>query len=84
MFVEHRFERKIGRIGANCVISLRLELWNGRRFDLSSNPTATIIIPELSALRYFISPDLNKLVEAFVEGHIRVEVTTKSQQIAIQ
>lgn len=73
MFVEHRFERMIGRIGANCAIPLRLELWNGRRFDLSSNPTVTIIIPELSALRYFISPDLNKLGEAFVEGHIRVE-----------
>lgn len=63
----------IDRIRANGVIPLRLELWNGHRFDLSSEPTVTIAIPKPSALRYFISPDLNKLGEAFVEGHIRVE-----------
>ena len=73
MFLENRFERVIDRVRANAVIPLRLELWNGHRFDLSPEPTVTIAIPKPSALRYFISPDLNKLGEAFVEGHIRVE-----------
>lgn len=73
MFLETRFERVIDRIRANAVIPLRLELWNGHRFDLSPEPTVTIAIPAPSALRYFIPPDLNKLGEAFVEGHIRVE-----------
>ncbi len=73
MFLESRFERVIDRVRANAVIPLRLELWNGHRFDLSPEPTVTIAIPKPSALRYFISPDLNKLGEAFVEGHIRVE-----------
>jgi cyclopropane-fatty-acyl-phospholipid synthase len=73
MFLESRFQRAVDRIRAAGPIPLRLELWNGRCFDLSPTPTVTIAIPKLSALRYFISPDLNKLGEAFVEGHIRVE-----------
>ncbi|MGZ5176566.1 MAG: class I SAM-dependent methyltransferase [Burkholderiales bacterium] len=73
MFLESRFEQAIGRIFSNGAVPLRLKLWNGRRIDLSPAPTVTVIIPKVSALRYFISPDLNKLGEAFVEGHIRVE-----------
>jgi cyclopropane-fatty-acyl-phospholipid synthase len=73
MFLESRFEQTIGRIFANGAVPLRLKLWNGRRIDFSPAPTVTVIVPKVSALRYFISPDLNKLGEAFVEGHIRVE-----------
>jgi cyclopropane-fatty-acyl-phospholipid synthase len=73
LFLESRFEHAVNRMGKSAAIPLRLELWNGRRFDLSPNPTVTIVIPEPSALRYFIYPDLNKLGEAFVEGRIRVE-----------
>jgi cyclopropane-fatty-acyl-phospholipid synthase len=73
MFLESRFQRVVDQIRATGPIPLRLELWNGRCFDLSQKPTVTVAIPKLSALRYFISPDLNKLGEAFVEGHIRVE-----------
>jgi cyclopropane-fatty-acyl-phospholipid synthase len=73
MFLESRFQRAVDQIRAAGPLPLRIELWNGRRFDLSPVPTVTIAIPKLSALRYFISPDLNKLGEAFVEGHIRVE-----------
>jgi cyclopropane-fatty-acyl-phospholipid synthase len=73
VFFEYRVERVIERIRAAGAVPLRLELWNGHRFDLSSAPTVTIRIPKRSALRYFISPDLSKLGEAFVEGHIRVE-----------
>jgi cyclopropane-fatty-acyl-phospholipid synthase len=73
MFLESRFQRIADQIRATGPIPLRLELWNGRRFDLSQTPTVTVAIPRLSALRYFVSPDLSKLGEAFVEGHIRVE-----------
>jgi len=71
--LENRFERAIDRIRADGAVPVRREVWNGHRFDLSSEPTVTIAIPKRSALRYFVSPDLNKLGEAFVEGHIRVE-----------
>lgn len=73
MSLESRFERMLSRICRDAAIPLRLVLWDGRRFDLSSSPTVTIAIPKRSALQYFITPDLNKLGEAFVEGHIRVE-----------
>ncbi len=73
MFLESRFERAIGRLCVNKAIPLRLKLWNGRHIDPSPAPTVTVIVPKASALRYFISPDLAKLGEAFVEGHIRVE-----------
>lgn len=63
----------IGRVKARMAIPARIELWNGRRFDLSSEPKVTIGIPNLSGLRYFIKPDLNKLGEAYVEGHINVD-----------
>ena len=72
MFLESRFEQMIGRLKARAAIPARIELWNGRRFDLSSEPKVTIGIPHPSGLRYFMPPDLAKLGEAFVEGHIKV------------
>lgn len=68
-----RFERVIDQLRSRGDLPLRLVLWNGRRFDLSTTPTVTIVIPQPSAIRYFLAPDLAKLGEAFVEGHIRVE-----------
>ena len=73
MFLENRFEKLIDRVAANTTIPLRVELWNGQQFCLSPKPTVTVVVPKASALRYFIPPDLNKLGEAFVEGHIRAE-----------
>ena len=73
MLIESRFERVVERIRSRNEIPLRLELWNGHRFDLAGNTTVKVTIPKPSALRYFISPDLNKLGEAFVEGHIKVD-----------
>jgi len=73
MFLENRFEKLIDRVSASATIPLRVELWNGQQFCLSPKPTVTVVVPKPSALRYFIPPDLNKLGEAFVEGHIRAE-----------
>ena len=73
MFIEYRLEKLFKRIPANFIIPLRVVLWNGREFNLSAEPTVTVYVPKLSALRYFTPPDLNKLGEAFVDGHIRVE-----------
>lgn len=73
MFFEKRFLKAIDQIRAHVAVPLRIELWNGRQFDFCSEPSVTVTIPTSSALRYFISPNLNKLGEAFVEGHIRVD-----------
>ena len=73
MFIESRLEKMFRRIPPGVTIPLRVVLWNGREFNLSAQPTVTVHIPTLSALRYFMPPDLNKLGEAFVNGRIRVE-----------
>ena len=73
MFIESRLEKLFDGLRADVTIPLRVVLWNGREFNLSGHPTVTIHVPNPSALRYFVPPDLLKLGEAFVEGHIRVE-----------
>jgi cyclopropane-fatty-acyl-phospholipid synthase len=73
MFLERRIERLVEKLKRSVSIPLRLELWNGRAFDLALNPTVKIGIPSPSALRFLVSPDLMKLGRAYVEGYLRVE-----------
>jgi cyclopropane-fatty-acyl-phospholipid synthase len=75
MFLENRLERMVGRLKATGErgIPMRLKLWSGRTFDLGSRPGVTVTIPKASALRYLVAPDLMKLGEAYVEGHIEVD-----------
>ena len=73
MFLERRIERLVEKLKRSAVIPLRLELWNGRSFDLALDPTVKIGVPSPSALRFLLSPDLMKLGQAYVEGHLRVE-----------
>jgi cyclopropane-fatty-acyl-phospholipid synthase len=73
MFVESRIERLAGTVRARASIPLRIELWNGRRLDFSAYPRVTVRVPSPAALKYFLSPDLNRLGEAYVEGYIKVE-----------
>jgi cyclopropane-fatty-acyl-phospholipid synthase len=71
--LQNLFRRKMERVRNQAPIPLRFELWNGQHYDVSPAPTVKVVIPRPAALRYFISPNLDKLGEAFVEGHIRVE-----------
>src|SRR2546425_5245604 len=73
MFLEHRLERLIGKRTRTAAIPLRLELWNGRAYDLASEPKVKIGVTSPSALRFLVSPDLMKLGKAYVEGYLRVE-----------
>ncbi|MDP2396755.1 MAG: cyclopropane-fatty-acyl-phospholipid synthase family protein [Burkholderiales bacterium] len=73
MLLQRRFDNLVDRLATQARLPLRLQLWNGRRVDLSPSPTVTISLPRPSALRYLVNPDLEKLGEAFVEGDIQVE-----------
>jgi cyclopropane-fatty-acyl-phospholipid synthase len=73
MFLESRLEKVIERVRDTQSIPMRLKLWSGRMFDLGPRPSVTVTIPKPEALRYFVAPDLMKLGEAYVEGHIDVE-----------
>lgn len=73
MFLESRLERLVEKIRREAAIPLRLKLWNGRSLELAPGARVTVAIPAVSGLRYFLAADLNRLGEAYVEGHIDVE-----------
>lgn len=77
MFFEKRFLRSMNQMRSQVSVPLRIELWNGRSFDFCSDPSVTVSIPSAAALRYFLTPSLNTLGEAFVEGHIGVKGSPK-------
>lgn len=78
MFFEKRFLNAVQQISKNGSVPLRIQLWNGRQIDFGSDPSVTVTVPSSAALRYFISPNLNKLGQAFVEGHIGVQGSAKN------
>jgi cyclopropane-fatty-acyl-phospholipid synthase len=54
-------------------VPLRIDLWNGQRFDLSDEPPrVTIKVPGPASLRYLMVPSLYNLGKAYVEGAIDV------------
>jgi len=73
MFLESHLDRLLDRLRLPDPIPVRLDLWRRRTFDLGPDPSVTIRIPRISALRYLVSPDLMKLGEGYVEGHIEVD-----------
>jgi cyclopropane-fatty-acyl-phospholipid synthase len=73
MFLEHRLERFVEELRHTASLPVRLELWNGRAFDLAARPTVKISVPRPSALRYLFKTDLMKLGQAYVEGYLRIE-----------
>ena len=72
MLLESRIEKAIDGLKHHG-LPLAVELWNGKRYQLSGNAPVTLRIPAAGALKYFIGADLAKLGEAYVEGHIDVE-----------
>jgi cyclopropane-fatty-acyl-phospholipid synthase len=61
-------------------VPLRIDLWNGQRFDLSDEPPrVTIKVPGPASLRYLMVPSLYNLGKAYVEGAI--DVTGRAMDI---
>ncbi len=73
MFWEKRLESWIAGIRGGSSLPLRLELWNGQRFDFGRDPEVTIRVPQVSALSYLLKPTLANLGQAYVEGMLEVE-----------
>ncbi|MFC6521916.1 class I SAM-dependent methyltransferase [Undibacterium arcticum] len=74
MFWEKRLEHWVQNIRSQSPLPLRLELWNGQRFDFGQGlPQVTITVPRLSALSYLLRPSLSSLGIAYVEGKIDVK-----------
>jgi cyclopropane-fatty-acyl-phospholipid synthase len=73
MLLQNRIERTIEQLRGRCSAPVRVELWNGQGFDLAKNPSVMLRVNGPRALGYLVSPSLDDLGEAFVEGHIEVE-----------
>ncbi|MFL6672740.1 MAG: class I SAM-dependent methyltransferase [Massilia sp.] len=73
MFTEMRLSAWSTGVRNKLSLPLRVVLWNGQQFDLSSEPPrVTIKVPNPGALRYLMSPSLYNLGRAYVEGAIEV------------
>ena len=72
MLIESRVEKAIDGLRGSG-LPLAIELWNGKRYQLSGDAPVTLRIPGAGALKYFVGANLAKLGEAYVEGHIDVE-----------
>ena len=71
--IESRVEKKLAELKQKAALPLTIELWNGRRFLLSDNPSVTLRVSDVAALRDLANPSLANLGEAYVEGRIDVE-----------
>jgi cyclopropane-fatty-acyl-phospholipid synthase len=73
MFNEMKLSAWSTGLSGKLTVPVRIELWNGRQIDLSSEaPRVTIRLPSPSAQRYLLSPTLYSLGRAYVEGAIEV------------
>lgn len=80
MFTEMRLSAWSTGVRSKLNVPLRIELWNGQRFDLSDEaPRVTIKVPGPAALRYLMVPSLYNLGKAYVEGAI--DVTGRAMDI---
>lgn len=74
MFWEKKLENWVHSIRGRLALPLRVELWNGKQFNFSSeHPEVVIRVPEVSALAYLLTPSLSNLGSAYVDGKIEVE-----------
>lgn len=73
MFTEMKLSAWSTGVRSKLSLPLRVELWNGEQFDLSSDPPrVTIRVPRPSSLRYLLSPTLYNLGRAYVEGALEI------------
>jgi cyclopropane-fatty-acyl-phospholipid synthase len=54
-------------------LPLRIVFWDGEIFDLASDPLITIRLHSKRLLRFFLTGNMGRLAQAYVEGEIEVE-----------
>jgi cyclopropane-fatty-acyl-phospholipid synthase len=72
MPIERQVDNWVRNVTRKMVLPLRIELWNGKRFDLGPSPTVTLRIPQPSALRCLLTPSLYSLGSAYVDEKIDI------------
>jgi cyclopropane-fatty-acyl-phospholipid synthase len=73
MSLRQRFLQALrARLGAGGV-PLRVVFWDGEAFDFAPAPAVTIALRSRRMLRRFLSGDMGRLAEAYVEGELAVD-----------
>lgn len=72
MFWQRSFNDFIHRM-AHHQVPVRLQLWDGRQFDLGNDPRVVLHIKSVGALRHLLKPSMATLGQAYVDGEIDVE-----------
>ncbi|QNA97788.1 cyclopropane-fatty-acyl-phospholipid synthase family protein [Massilia sp. Se16.2.3] len=73
MFTEMKLGAWSTDLRSKLSLPLRVELWNGERFDFSAEPPrVTIRVPGPASLRYLLAPSLYNLGRAYVEGALEI------------
>lgn len=72
MFWERQFNSFVDGLRQHR-IPVQIQLWNGQSFELSDRSRVRIRVPGTPALRYLLNPSLDRLAEAYVEGHLQVD-----------
>ena len=71
------FDKKLATMAASLRtehnIPMEVRLWNGQSYALGDAPKVVVHVPKAASLTYLVNPDLAKLGEAYVEGHIDIE-----------
>ncbi|HEY0586122.1 MAG TPA: cyclopropane-fatty-acyl-phospholipid synthase family protein [Pseudoduganella sp.] len=75
MFAENKMEKWAVRAGQGIDVPARLVLWNGRSFDLGrfERPLVVLQANSEACLPYLMSPSLDRLARAYIEGLIDLE-----------
>ncbi|MGO4327650.1 class I SAM-dependent methyltransferase [Cupriavidus sp. 2TAF22] len=75
MAVDAGLERWVARVRKDADVPVRIKLWTGSAFDLGrfGNPKVTLSVRDSRALPYLVSPSLDSLGEAYVQGRIDVD-----------
>jgi cyclopropane-fatty-acyl-phospholipid synthase len=73
--IERRLNAWLRRVQqqSESTVSFAVELWNGRHFQLGSMPRVKIRLRRPSALACLLSPSLDRIGQAYVEGAIDFE-----------
>lgn len=80
MFWKKRLANWIEIIRSETALPLRLELWNGQQYDFGiGRPQVTIWVPRASSLSYLLTPSLEKLGTAYIEG--KIEIRGKAAEV---
>ena len=73
MFAEKRLAKLAEQFSHTTPVPLRLQLWDGRAFELGPAPAVTITVKSPSAIRALAAPDFSTLGEAYVREQIDVQ-----------